>query len=133
MSARWDHLNAAQQLFEVRCQIGPHAHTPKDGQIYALDHRGNSLALCEGLAGCGSPKRPSALCGAIDLAAQVPEAVGGRAHGQIRCHGGRGAQVAEVIYGCLIGLLVTWLMSNVWPLAWAAQNISQNVRLPLQK
>src|SRR5262249_35222403 len=63
MSARWDHLNAAQQLFEVRCQIGPHAHTPKDGQIYALDHRGNSLALCEGLAGCGSPKRPSALWG----------------------------------------------------------------------
>src|SRR5262249_35222401 len=71
--------------------------------------------------------------GAIDLAAQVPEAVGGRAHGQIRCRGGRGAQVAEVIYGCLIGLLVTWLMSNVWPVAWAAQNISQNVRLPLQK
>jgi len=131
MSARWDHLNAAQQLFEVRCQIGPHAHTPKDGQIYALDHRGNSLALCEGLAGCGSPKRPSALWG--NLAAQVPEAVGGRAHGQIRCRGGRGAQVAEVIYGSLIGLLVTWLMSNVWPIARTGQDTNQNPRLPLQK
>ena len=42
-------------------------------------------------------------------------------------------KVAEVIYGCLIGLLVTWLMSNVWTIARAGQNTSQNVRLPLQK
>ena len=26
-------------------------------------------------------------------------------------------KVAEVIYGCLIGLLVTWLMSMLWPIA----------------
>jgi hypothetical protein len=42
-------------------------------------------------------------------------------------------KVAEVIYGCLVGLSVTWLMSNVWPIAQAGQNTSQSMRLPLQK
>jgi acid phosphatase family membrane protein YuiD len=26
-------------------------------------------------------------------------------------------KVAEVIFGCLIGLLVSWAMSKVWPVA----------------
>jgi uncharacterized membrane protein YccC len=26
-------------------------------------------------------------------------------------------KVAEVLYGCIIGLLVTWLMSKLWPIA----------------
>jgi hypothetical protein len=26
-------------------------------------------------------------------------------------------KVAEVLYGCLVGLLVTWLMSKLWPIA----------------
>jgi uncharacterized membrane protein YccC len=42
-------------------------------------------------------------------------------------------KVAEVIFGCLIGLLVTWLMSNVWPIARAEQNTSQDARSLIQK
>lgn len=30
-------------------------------------------------------------------------------------------KVAEVLYGCLVGLLVTWLMSKLWPIAGARQ------------
>jgi uncharacterized membrane protein YccC len=30
-------------------------------------------------------------------------------------------KVAEVTYGCLVGLLVTWLMSKLWPLAASEQ------------
>ena len=30
-------------------------------------------------------------------------------------------KVAEVIYGCLVGLLVTWLMSKLWPIAASRQ------------
>jgi hypothetical protein len=26
-------------------------------------------------------------------------------------------KVAEVIFGCLVGLVVTWAMSKVWPIA----------------
>jgi uncharacterized membrane protein YccC len=26
-------------------------------------------------------------------------------------------KVAEVIFGCLVGLVVTWIMSKVWPIA----------------
>jgi uncharacterized membrane protein YccC len=30
-------------------------------------------------------------------------------------------KVAEVIFGCLVGLLVTWLMSKFWPIAASSQ------------
>jgi uncharacterized membrane protein YccC len=30
-------------------------------------------------------------------------------------------KVAEVIFGCLVGLLVTWLMSKLWPIAASRQ------------
>jgi uncharacterized membrane protein YccC len=30
-------------------------------------------------------------------------------------------KVAEVLYGCLVGLLVTWLMSKLWPIAGSRQ------------
>jgi len=30
-------------------------------------------------------------------------------------------KVAEVIYGCLVGLLITWLMSKLWPIAASRQ------------
>jgi uncharacterized membrane protein YccC len=31
-------------------------------------------------------------------------------------------KVAEVLYGCLIGLLVTWVMSKLWPIAESRQD-----------
>jgi uncharacterized membrane protein YccC len=30
-------------------------------------------------------------------------------------------KVAEVLYGCLVALLVTWLMSKLWPIAGSRQ------------
>ena len=30
-------------------------------------------------------------------------------------------KVAEVLFGCVVGLLVSWLMARVWPLAKSAQ------------
>ena len=34
-------------------------------------------------------------------------------------------KVAEVIFGCLVGLLVTWLMSKLWPIAQSGQTTSK--------
>jgi uncharacterized membrane protein YccC len=31
-------------------------------------------------------------------------------------------KVAEVLYGCLVGLLVTWLMSKLWAVTWSRQD-----------
>jgi uncharacterized membrane protein YccC len=33
-------------------------------------------------------------------------------------------KVAEVLYGCLVGLLVTWLMSKLWPIATSRQGFA---------
>ena len=35
-------------------------------------------------------------------------------------------KVAEVLYGCLIGLLVTWLMSKLWPIRGSRQESEPN-------
>jgi len=34
-------------------------------------------------------------------------------------------KVAEVLFGCLVGLLVTWLMSKLWPIASSKQEAAK--------
>jgi len=35
-------------------------------------------------------------------------------------------KAAEVIFGCIVGLLVSWLMARFWPLAEAAQETGES-------
>ena len=35
-------------------------------------------------------------------------------------------KVAEVFFGCIVGLLVSWFMARIWPLAEFSQGVGES-------